>query len=137
MYNIILRKQKINLNFLRLSTLFMHELSIMTNLMKRVCEIAKTQNAQKVTIINLKNGDLSGVVSSALDFCFDVCAAETLAENAVLKIRSVQAVWLCGSCSEKVYEVEDKSIPICPKCKGLNLKLISGREFELESIEME
>jgi len=115
----------------------MHELSIMTSLMDRVCEIAKTENAGKVTAINLKNGALSGVVSEALEFCFDVCAADTLAEKASLNIKFVPAMWQCESCKEKIYEVEDKSIPICPKCDGLNLKLISGREFELESIEME
>ncbi len=115
----------------------MHELSIMTSLMDRVCEIAKTENAEKVTAINLKNGELSGVVSEALEFCFDVCVADTFAENATLNIKFIQAMWQCENCEEKVYKVEDKSIPICPKCKGLKLKLIFGREFELESIEME
>ena len=115
----------------------MHELSIMTSLMDRVCEIAKSENAEKVTAINLKNGALSGVVSEALEFCFDVCAADTLAEKATLNIKFVPAMWQCESCEEKIYEVEDKSIPICQKCKSLKLKLISGREFELESIEME
>ena len=115
----------------------MHELSIMTSLMDRVCEIAKTENAEKVTAVNLKNGALSGVISEALEFCFDVCAAGTLVENAKLNIKFVKAMWQCESCEAEIYELEDNSIPICPKCEGLNLKLISGREFELESIEME
>jgi hydrogenase nickel incorporation protein HypA/HybF len=115
----------------------MHELSIMTSLMARVCEIAKTEKAEKITAVNLKNGAFSGVISEALEFCFDVCAAGTPAEKAMLNIRLVPAMWQCESCGAKVYEVEDKSVPICPKCAGVKLKLISGKEFELESIEVE
>jgi len=105
--------------------------------MDRVCEIAKAENASKVNVVNIKNGALSGVITEALEFCFDVCAAGTPAENAKLNIKSVPSAWKCESCGAKVNKVEDMGVPICPKCESVKLKLVSGREFELESIEVE
>jgi len=43
----------------------MHELALMTSLVNRVCEIAKKENANKVTKIIVKRGELSGVISEA------------------------------------------------------------------------
>ncbi len=115
----------------------MHELALMTSLVNRVCEIAKTENATRVTDIHVKRGELSGVIPEALNFCFDVCVADTIAEKANLCIHDVAAKWKCDSCGNIITKVEDLNIPFCPKCQNHKLTLIEGREFQLDSIEVE
>ncbi len=115
----------------------MHELALMTSLVNRVCEIAKKENANKVTKIIVKRGELSGVISEALNFCFDICTAETIAENSSLQIIDIPAKWKCDACGASVTKVEDRDIPICSKCGNYKLSLIEGKEFQLDSIEIE
>ena len=115
----------------------MHELALMTSLVNRVCEIAKNENAKRVTDIHVKRGELSGVIPESLNFCFDVCVADTIAENANFCIHDVAAKWSCNSCGNIITKVEDLNIPICPKCGNYKLTLTEGREFQLDSIEIE
>ena len=117
----------------------MHELALMTSLVDRVCEIAKNENAKKITAINVKRGELSGVIPEALNFCFDICVADTLAENSKLNIIDIKAKWKCDSCGKIISkaDVEDEGIPICPNCGNYKLTLIEGKDFQLASIEIE
>jgi len=115
----------------------MHELALMTSLVNRVCEIAENDNAKRVTDIHVKRGELSGVIPESLNFCFDICVADTIAENATFHIHDVPAKWECNSCGNIITKVEDVSIPICPKCGNHKLNFIEGREFQLDSIEVE
>jgi hydrogenase nickel incorporation protein HypA/HybF len=41
----------------------------------------------------------------------------------------------CGNCSAE-FEMGDELMP-CPECGSMNLKILSGREFLLDSIEIE
>ncbi len=115
----------------------MHELALMTSLVNRVCEIAENENAKRVTDIYVKRGELSGVIPESLDFCFDVCVADTIAENANFHISDVSAKWSCNSCGNTITKVDDLSIPICTECGNHKLTFIEGREFQLDSIEIE
>ncbi len=115
----------------------MHELALMSSLVERVCEIADNENAIRVTDIYVKRGELSGVIPESLEFCFDVCVADTIAASANFHIRDIAAKWCCDSCGNTIGKVEDLSIPICPKCNNYKLTLIEGREFQLDSIEIE
>ena len=115
----------------------MHELALMTSLVDRVCEIALTENAKRVTDIHVKRGELSGVIPESLEFCFDICVADTIAADANFHIRDIAAKWRCDSCGNIIEKVEDLSVPICPECGNYKLTLIEGREFQLDSIEIE
>jgi hydrogenase nickel incorporation protein HypA/HybF len=108
----------------------------MTSLIDRVCEIAAREQAERVTVITVKRGELSGVIPEALEFCFDVCVAGTCAENAELKIETVRATWKCSDCGEQVETVADLDMPLCPACGSFHLVLATGGEFRLESIEV-
>lgn len=68
----------------------MHELALMTAVVERVCEIARTEHAGRVTDVRLVCGETSGVVPEALEFCFDICVADTPAQNAKLHIEKAE-----------------------------------------------
>ena len=115
----------------------MHELALMTSVVDRVCEIARAEGAERITDIHIKCGALSGVIPEALEFCFDVCVAETIARDAALHIHPVPAAWRCPQCRQTTDRLSDNAIPLCPACGSPELQITSGREFEIESIEIE
>jgi hydrogenase nickel incorporation protein HypA/HybF len=64
----------------------MHELGISRNVVAIVGEAARGRRVRRVT---LEIGKLSGVMSDAVRFCFDVAAHGTLLEGATLEIREL------------------------------------------------
>lgn len=109
----------------------------MTAIVERVCAVAAAEHARRVCAINLTCGALSGVVPDSLRFCFDVCSRGTIAEGATLNITLVPAKWICESCSKPVESSDAPTIVTCPSCSATSLRLVAGREFFLDSIEIE
>jgi hydrogenase nickel incorporation protein HypA/HybF len=114
-----------------------HELALMSSLIERVCTIAHDEKAEHVREIHVACGDVSGVIPEALEFCFDICIADTIAKDATLKIKRIPAQWICAHCTTTTSHVDDKNIPLCPACSGTDLSLIHGREFQLISVIVE
>ena len=67
----------------------MHELSIAIGLVELASEEAARQGHVRVDTLYVRLGALSGVVSSALRFSFDVAASGTAIEGAVIEIEEV------------------------------------------------
>ncbi len=110
----------------------MHELALMTAVVERVCATARAEHARRVTGIRLVCGEMSGVVPDALEFCFDVCVAGTVAEGAKLHVEHAPAVWRCAACGAIAADQA-----ACSKCGTGALELERGREFHLASIDVE
>ena len=113
----------------------MHELSITEHLLEITLAQARQANAQRVVRINLVIGDLTCFVGESIQFYFDMLSEGTPAEKASLSISRVPARARCKACqNEFTPEAMDW---LCPKCGGLIEEVISGREFYVESIEVE
>ena len=113
----------------------MHELSITQNILDIVTEHAQRASARKVTAINLVVGDLTGFVDDSIQFYFDMLSPETLAAGARLVIRRFPARVRCRACGE---EFGPKDLNwACPSCSALGGEVLAGREFTVESIEVE
>ena len=109
----------------------MHELTITQNIID--IAVSEAQN-RKIRRINLVIGELSSVVEDSIRFCFDVISRQTPAEGATLSVTRTRALIRCAACgSEFGYEREG----ICPQCGGRIGEVIAGREFYMESIEVE
>ena len=65
----------------------MHELGLTKNIIAIVSEYAK---GRKVKRVSLSVGPQACVETQALEFCFDIVAAGTVAENATLEILPAQ-----------------------------------------------
>ncbi len=113
----------------------MHELGIAM----QIVEIAtssipdKMKNTQ-VESVNLKVGKLAAVIPQNLRFCFDIVAKDTLLSGAKLNIEEIPVVAKCKECNTK-WTIE-KPVFTCIKCKSGSLEIISGRELNVESIEL-
>jgi hydrogenase nickel incorporation protein HypA/HybF len=113
----------------------MHELSITESLLNTASEYAHKNNAKKVVALNLVIGDLSGIFDDSIQFYWDMISADSICEKSVLNFDKRKAIMKCISCNDE-FPLNGELVP-CPKCGSMNLKIVSGNEFQLESIEIE
>jgi hydrogenase nickel incorporation protein HypA/HybF len=112
-----------------------HELSVTQSLLDIALRHAAIAEAKRVTDLNIVMGELSSMVDDSIQFYWEIIAKGTIAEQAKLHFRRVPAELQCMTCSEK-YPPTDRELA-CPKCGGVNTKIIAGEEFALESIDVE
>ena len=93
----------------------MHELSIVTYVIKQVEEIAKENELTKVSSVTLEFGEVSGIVPEYLIDCWNWYAKKTpLIEGSELKCETIPAVTWCDNC-KKTYPTV-KYGKTCPHC---------------------
>jgi hydrogenase nickel incorporation protein HypA/HybF len=114
----------------------MHELSIAHSLVELAEEAARGADANRVHVVRVRVGWLSGVVSDALLFAWDVAAAGTLLEGATLSIDDVPVAIHCASCDRDA-ELEDARSLRCPVCGTPSRDVVRGKELELVSMEID
>ncbi|MCX7678795.1 MAG: hydrogenase maturation nickel metallochaperone HypA [Spirochaetes bacterium] len=115
----------------------MHELSIMGNILDIVLEYAAKAGAKKVLKINLIVGELSDLIPEWMQTYFEFVSKDTIAETATLEINRIPAVLRCNRCNTDFSFTKDDWQFRCPTCQSADIELISGREFTVESIEIE
>ena len=113
----------------------MHELSITQSVLNIVTEHAERAAAEKVTVINMVVGELTGFVDDSIQFYFDMLSPGTLAEGAKLAIHRVPAMIRCRACGAD-FALGDSSW-LCPACGAVGGDVLDGRQFQVESIEVE
>lgn len=113
----------------------MHEVSIMMSTVDIVLEKAKEHNLKAIKKITLRVGELSGVKRGSLNFAFKVCTKDTILEEAELCIDKVDASAYCENCNIN-YHI-DHFNKLCPQCGKFALKIISGYELYVYTIEGE
>jgi hydrogenase nickel incorporation protein HypA/HybF len=114
-----------------------HEVSIALGMVDELTRIARENNAKKITLINLRIGKMSGIVTDSLKFAFDAIKLEhPLLLSAEIMINEVPLIYKCNDCN-KSFETEDIYFPSCSNCESYNLELISGEEQHIENVELE
>jgi hydrogenase nickel incorporation protein HypA/HybF len=113
----------------------MHELAVTESLLNMALEYAEKNQAQKVIGLNLTIGSLSGIIDESVQFYWDMLSEGTICQSAVLVFDKIPARMHCLSCGHE-YILDQELIP-CPECQSMDIKVISGSEFFLESIEIE
>ena len=113
----------------------MHELSIMESALAMALDTAQQARAQRVLVIRLRVGALSGVVPEALRFAFEALAPGTLADGAELAIEHVPAQFWCAPCAKEF--TADDLFAECPECHTPSTELRAGRELQVASLEIE
>lgn len=113
----------------------MHEMAIAEGVLDIALDYAKKENASHIAEIGLKIGEMSGVVTDSLLFSFDMIAKGTMAEGAKITVHSVPLVGRCTKCG-KEFPIEHYDF-WCPECENGVLETISGREMQVEYLEVE
>jgi hydrogenase nickel incorporation protein HypA/HybF len=116
-------------------TYVVHELSVAQSLLEIVEQEARSYEGARVTRVSLRIGTLSAVVPDALRFAFEAITRGGIAAGAVLEIEEVPLKIRCHQC-EKAFTVDDPFMA-CPQCGESDVEMVSGRELEIRSMEIE
>ncbi len=111
-----------------------HELSIATAIVEQADEVARNHGPNAVSTVNVRVGELSGVVPAALEFAFEVARGGTALAAADLVVEEVAAVAYCGPCAEE-FAVGVPPFFWCPRCDRPSQGLRSGRELEITGVD--
>jgi hydrogenase nickel incorporation protein HypA/HybF len=114
----------------------MHELPITESILNIALEAGREAKATRITAINLVLGDLTSYVDDSIQFYFDFLSKDTLAQGATLNFRREPAVATCQSCGHQ-FTVTPPLPPFCPACQAHTLQVKGGKEFYIETIEVE
>jgi hydrogenase nickel incorporation protein HypA/HybF len=114
----------------------MHELPVTEGILNVALEAARRNGARRIVAIDLVIGQLAGIVDDSVQFYFDILSKDTIAERAVLRFRREPATATCADCGHQ-FPVVAPLEAVCPACQGIRLHISGGREFFVESIEVE
>jgi hydrogenase nickel incorporation protein HypA/HybF len=113
----------------------MHELPVTQSLLEIALRHAQQSDAQRILSLNIVIGQFATIVDDSVQFYWDLIAQDTIAAGARLNFRRVPAELLCQECGQR-YTPDPEELD-CPTCHSNNVKIVSGREFFLESIDVE
>jgi len=113
----------------------MHELAVCQGLMGQVNQIAVREHAERITLIRLSIGPLSGVEARLLRDAFPIAAAGSVAEAAELEIEEQPVRVRCLSCGAESHAQANRLV--CGQCGDYRTQLLSGDEMLLTSLELE
>jgi len=113
----------------------MHELPITEDILRIVSTHAAKAGAQRVTHIHLVIGELTSFLDDSIQFYFDLLSPQTIAEGASLHFQRIRTRFRCRKCAHE-FEPEGRKWT-CPACGALAGEVIAGKEFYVDSIEVE
>ncbi len=113
----------------------MHEMGIALQIIEIAsASIPKSDVPVRVEKVNLKVGKMAAIVSDSLRFCFDIAVKDSLLSGAKLHIEEVPVRARCKEC-ETEWTIHEPVFQ-CQQCRSGKLDIISGRELNIESIEI-
>ncbi len=113
----------------------MHEMGIAEQLVKIAMDaIPDDIENPRIEILNLRIGKLAAVVEHSLTFCIEIITKDTPMEGVKLVIEQVPVRIRCLTC-QKEWET-DAPMFKCPDCGDGEVKMLTGREIEISSMEL-
>lgn len=109
----------------------MHELGITQNIVGIVAEHAAGRRVKRVV---LEIGTLAGIMTDAIEFCFDVVAKGTALEGARLEIQRIEARAKCRSCGN---EFTQQMLFSACNCGSHDVERLSGEELKIKEYELD
>ncbi|HSI34817.1 MAG: hydrogenase maturation nickel metallochaperone HypA [Phycisphaerae bacterium] len=113
----------------------MHETSVVHSLIELIRESLAGGDVARVACVRVNVGPLSGVEPAALRFAWAAVSPEALGPTAELELVTGPVLAWCRAC-EAEREVASVQRVVCPVCGAPTPDLLTGRELELESIEL-
>jgi hydrogenase nickel incorporation protein HypA/HybF len=113
----------------------MHEMGVAMQVIEiATASIPKDMPDARVVRVNLKVGKLSAIVTDSLRFCFEIAAKDSPLDGAELAIEEVPVTARCKDCGRQ-WTIESPVFN-CRYCRSGAVALLSGRELDIESIEI-
>ncbi len=113
----------------------MHEMAVTESIIGICLRHAEANDATRIRKVNIVLGELAGIVDQCVTFYWDMLAKDTIAEGADVEFTRIEVRAICRACNAE-FKVQEFNM-VCPSCGSGQTELISGREFRVESIEIE
>lgn len=113
----------------------MHEVSIAQGLLEIAINSCTKEGYEGIESIRVKIGKASGVMPDSLLFAFEAIKIGTIAEKAVLTIDEIPVGGFCKKCNSN-FTVEDAYVIACPLCGNISFQLETGRELNIDEMEV-
>ncbi len=110
----------------------MHELGIISAMVKSLEKIVQEQGIDEVQKIVLEVGELSGVVPHYMEACYPAAVYKTFMENTVLELETIPGIVRCKSCGREFNAMAHDLH--CPGCAGIDLEILSGNDVMIKEI---
>ena len=115
----------------------MHEYSIVEGVLDSVIPAAEKAGADRIVCVRLRVGDMTEVVQESLDFMWGICCEQRgpMVEGCRLEVEYVYPRSACLKCG---HEFEHDRFHLkCPECGSASTMLLSGRELEISSMDVD
>ena len=113
----------------------MHEMGIAIQIAEiATASIPAEMKAARVARVNLRVGKFAAIVPTSLKFCFEIVAKDTALAGSELHIEEIPVVVRCRDCQAQ-WTIEEPAFQ-CQACQSGSIDIISGRELDIESIEI-
>ena len=93
------------------------------------------ESDKRIKSVQLALGEIFELSQSSIREQWDQISRGTPAERAQLHFRSIKAEVQCMACFQKYHPLD--GMIHCPYCGSYGAKVLSGEEFDLESIEFD
>ena len=121
----------------------MHEMALVRTVLDEVLKICEDKPIAEVCTVHLTIGEMHDVVDAYVPGLFRYLARGTICENAEIVITRVPVRMRCNECG-RVFEVDLHALSMkelqaiaCPHCGAVRkYRMVSGREFRIENIEV-
>lgn len=110
----------------------MHELSVVTSIVKIVQQEVDKIKGKRVLELYLEIGKLSGVEMDSFYFVWPQCINGNVLSDTALFVDEPTGKARCAEC-ETEFNIE-KSFDNCPNCDSPFKEIISGRELKIKKI---
>lgn len=112
----------------------MHELSIVSYVVRQVEEVARQNNLTRVSSVTLEFGEVSGIVPEYIEDCWKWYTRKTpLMAGTALLHETIPALTWCDACQSTYPTV--KYGKTCPHCGSGQTWLQQGKEINIKQIE--
>jgi hydrogenase nickel incorporation protein HypA/HybF len=113
----------------------MHELSIAISMIDQIIAELESRGGLDVEAVHMKLGVFSGVDKEALLFAYEIASDGTPLQGTRLVIETVPLVIYCSVCQKNRTPPSAYQLS-CPECQSPAQQIISGREIEVDSLEV-
>ena len=111
----------------------MREFQYTQNILNKA--LARADNSTRIKSVRLILGEISELDQNLIQHHWRDLSKGTIAEHARLHVRFKEAEVQCMACFNKYHPVNGEIH--CPHCGSYGAKILSGEEFDLESIELD
>ena len=113
----------------------MHEMGIASSVVDIVRQYVTDAQAPLVRKVCVRVGEMAGVQTESLAFCFDAIIAGTPLEGAALIVELVPAVRACRGCGERFGD--SSFLATCPSCGSAEVPFVAGSELTVSELELD